>query len=982
MSRASSGAAETLLGRADEVAALSDALSRVAGGHAAAVEIVGEPGIGKSRLLAELAARADAGGALVLQGAASELESDLPFAVFVNALDEFVHGLPASTVETLGPQALAELAGLLPSLSSYADPAAVGLQHERYRSHRAVADLLELVAARQPVVLVLDDLHWVDWASAELVTALLGRPPSAGVLISIARRPRQTVPRLASALDRAHRSGHLVRLQPAPLSPSDARLLLGAQVIGSHADALCAECGGNPFYLEELARSTRRDARAVPARVGDAVTTTVLVAGVTVPAAVAASMDEELRLLAPESRRLLEGAAVAGDPFELALATTAADVDDAVAVEALDDLLRLDVVRTTDVPTRFTFRHPIVRRAVYESVGAARRLVAHERCARALSVVGAPATTLAGHVERSGRQGDLDAVAVLREAGDQASLRAPASAARWYGAAAEMLPADAPAGARIALLLPRAAALAAVGEYQLSFECLQHCLDIVSRDDIALRTQLTASCAGLEHLLGRHADAHARLLRALDALPDRDSVESVSFLATLAMGSYFVTRYDEMADRARRALVGARRVGDVGLEAISGALLSLAGALAGAEEARGDCSETAALIDAAPDDLLISGLEAVGHLAFAELNLERFDAAVLHADRVVRIARSTGQGPMLALVVPIQVAVQLVRGNLTEALRLIDDAVDATRLTGNDRAIVWVVVNRSAVRLVSGDVAGALADAQECAERLTTLDEPVQKGLTGVRLAEAQLARGEPESALAALDELGGGRDLVNVQSGERVAAFELRTRCLLAVGRNDEAAQAAQQASARAGQLGLVLASTYADRAVAAVHLASGRPTDAAEAGLRAAANAGAMGAPILAAVSRTLAGEALAAAGSTELAVRELDDAATTLHVCGAVLLRGAAEQALRRCGRPVHRRSAPASERRTGLDALTSRERQIADLVSRGLTNAAIAKELFLSLKTIETHVRHIFAKLDVSSRAQIAREVSRAEAQARN
>lgn len=372
----------------------------------------------------------------------------------------------------------------------------------------------------------------------------------------------------------------------------------------------------------------------------------------------------------------------------------------------------------------------------------------------------------------------------------------------------------------------------------------------------------------------------------------------------------------------------------------------------------------------------------MGHLAFAELNLERFDAAVLHADRVVRIARSTGQGPMLALVVPIQVAVQLVRGNLTEALRLIDDAVDATRLTGNDRAIVWVVVNRSAVRLVSGDVAGALADAQECAERLTTLDEPVQKGLTGVRLAEAQLARGEPESALAALDELGGGRDLVNVQSGERVAAFELRTRCLLAVGRNDEAAQAAQQASARAGQLGLVLASTYADRAVAAVHLASGRPTDAAEAGLRAAANAGAMGAPILAAVSRTLAGEALAAAGSTELAVRELDDAATTLHVCGAVLLRGAAEQALRRCGRPVHRRSAPASERRTGLDALTSRERQIADLVSRGLTNAAIAKELFLSLKTIETHVRHIFAKLDVSSRAQIAREVSRAEAQARN
>lgn len=384
----------------------------------------------------------------MLQGSASELESDLPFAVFVNALDEFVHGLPAPSVESLGPQMLAELAGLLPSLCSYADNAAVGLQHERYRSHRAVRDLLELLAARQPVVLVLDDLHWVDWASAELVTALLGRPPSAGVLIGLGRRSHQTVPRLASALDRAHRSGHLVRLEPAPLTVPEARLLLGGEVPDDVAEALCAECGGNPFYLEELARSTRRDAGAAAPRTGDARTADVLVAGITVPAAVAASMDEELRLLAAGSRRLLESAAVAGDPFELALATTAADLDDSTAVEALDDLLRLDVVRTTDVPTRFRFRHPIVRRAVYEAVGAARRLVAHERCARALTLRSAPATTLAGHVERCGRRGDLDAVAVLREAGDQASLRAPASAARWYGAAAEMLPAAAPAHQR------------------------------------------------------------------------------------------------------------------------------------------------------------------------------------------------------------------------------------------------------------------------------------------------------------------------------------------------------------------------------------------------------------------------------------------------------------------------------------------------------------------------------------------------------
>jgi DNA-binding NarL/FixJ family response regulator len=980
MRRDGAGAATTLLGRGDEMATLEDALSRTVAGDAVAVDVVGEPGIGKTRLLAELATRADAGGALVLQGAASELESDLPFAVFVNALDEFVHGLPAPAVESLGPQVLAELAGLLPSLSSYADPAAVGLQHERYRSHRAVRDLLQLVATSQPVVLILDDIHWVDWASAELVTALLGRPPSARVLILLGRRPRQTVPRLAGALDRAHRAGHLMRIEPAPLTVPEARSLLGAEVAGDLAEALCAECGGNPFYLEELARSSKRDAGTAAPRAGDAPATDVLVAGVTVPAAVAASMQEELRLLAPASRQLLEGAAVAGDPFELTLATNAAAVEESAAVGALDDLLRLDIVRTTDVPTRFRFRHPIVRRAVYESVGAARRLVVHERCARALTLRGAPATTVAGHVERSGRQGDLDAVAVLRQAGDEALLRAPASAARWYGAAAELLPADSPPTERIPLMLPRAAALAAVGEYQQSFECLQRSLDIVPRDDMALHTQLIASCAGLEHLLGRHADARSRLMQALKALPEGDSIGSVSFMANLAMGEYFVMRYDAMADWARRAVAGARRVGDVALEAISGALLTLASALAGAVTAQADCSETAALIDATPDDLLISGLEAVGHLAFAELNLERFDAAARHADRVVRIVRSTGQGPLLALVVPIQAAVHLVRGDLGKALRLSDDTVEATRLTANDRAIVWVVANRSAIRLAAGDISGALADAEESAERVTALDETFQKGWVSVRLAEARLASGDPEAALVALDSLGGGRDLVHVQSGERVAALEVRTRCLLAVGRHDEAALAARQAVGRADELGLALASSYADRAEAAIHLASGRPVEAAEAGLRAAAHAQAMGAPIVAAAARTVAGRALAEAGRTEIAIRELEDAAKTLDGCGAVRLRDAAEQELRRCGRPVHRRSSPAAESRCGLDALTGRERQVADLVSRGLTNAAIAKELFLSLKTVETHIRNIFAKLDVSSRAQIAREISRAEVQA--
>ena len=120
-------------------------------------------------------------------------------------------------------------------------------------------------------------------------------------------------------------------------------------------------------------------------------------------------------------------------------------------MDAVDELLRLDLVRTTDVPRRFRFRHPLVRRAVYEATPGGWRLGAHERCADALAARGATAAARAHHVERSAREGDLEAVAVLREAGEAAARLAPASAARWFGGALRLLPQAAPAEERIEL---------------------------------------------------------------------------------------------------------------------------------------------------------------------------------------------------------------------------------------------------------------------------------------------------------------------------------------------------------------------------------------------------------------------------------------------------------------------------------------------------------------------------------------------------
>src|SRR6478735_2135266 len=205
--------ADQFVGRAEELGSLDRALGELDSGGSAATLLVGEPGIGKTRLLAEVATRADARGHLVLSGSASELERDLPFSVFVDALDEYVRGLGPSRFVALDDDVRSELAHVFPSLTALASGRRVALQHERYRSHRAVRSLLEELASTQPLVLVLDDLHWADAASIELLGALLRRPPAAPVLLALAMRPRHVPERLSSALERAWRADQLTRIE-------------------------------------------------------------------------------------------------------------------------------------------------------------------------------------------------------------------------------------------------------------------------------------------------------------------------------------------------------------------------------------------------------------------------------------------------------------------------------------------------------------------------------------------------------------------------------------------------------------------------------------------------------------------------------------------------------------------------------------------------------------------------------------------------
>ena len=373
----------------------------------------------------------------------------MPFSVFVDALDEYVAGLEPAWLAALDDDVQAELAHVFPSLSALAAGREVALQHERYRSHRAVRDLLARLAAARPLVLMLDDFHWADPASVELLGALLRRPPAAAVLLALAVRPRQVPERLAAALERAQREAGLTRIEVGALTPGEARELLGGAVAAAQAAALYEDSGGNPFYLQQLARALGRAAGAASAAAG-------VSPAIGVPSAVAAALAEELAVLSGTARLVLEGAAVAGDPFEPELAAAAAAIAEELAIDAVDELLQLDLIRPTDVPRRFRFRHPLVRRAVYEATPGGWRLGAHERCAEALAARGAAAAARAHHIERSAREGDLAAVAVLREAGEAAARLAPASAARWFAGRAAAAPADrAGAGAGRAPARPR-----------------------------------------------------------------------------------------------------------------------------------------------------------------------------------------------------------------------------------------------------------------------------------------------------------------------------------------------------------------------------------------------------------------------------------------------------------------------------------------------------------------------------------------------
>jgi DNA-binding CsgD family transcriptional regulator/tetratricopeptide (TPR) repeat protein len=790
----------------------------------------------------------------------------------------------------------------------------------------------------------------------------------APVLTALALRPRQAPERFAATLEQAHRDFLLTRFELTALTRDEALALLGERVDATDAARLYQESGGNPFYLEQLARSAERADGA--GRIAPRFSTVSF----GVPRAVAASLSEELALLSADARLLLEGAAVAGEPFELDLAAAAAGTSEAAALNAIDDLLELDLVRDTDVPRRFRFRHPLVRRAVYDASSSAWRLGAHERCDSALAQRGASAAARAHHVERSARQGDADAAGVLREAGEVVARLAPESAAQWFGGALRLLPDTTPARERVELLMARSAALAAAGHFTASYEAMLEAAAIVPEQLIDLGTSVATTCASVERFLGRYEQAHARLVTALHRLPEPASVESVELLIELTLNEFYRSRYDVMHEWSEHAVSTAELLGDRCLTAAALVVQALADAMTGpTQTAQASRAQAAAIVDELPDHELASRPDAASWLAAAELYLDLYPEADLHATRARELARATGRGDPLFRLYAILPRIWYMRGKLAEAGEFLDGAIEAGRLVGSPPALAGNLFNRSMVALAVGDLDLALVAAEEGVERTRELDEGFVSAWAAVRLAAVLLETAQPARASEILIARAGGEELALIPAGSKAFGLELLTRSWLALDRVTDAERAANQARAVAAAGELPLATAWADRASAAVALHTGHTADAVEHALAAADAAHGAGAPIEEGLSRTLAGCALVKAGRVDRAIAELQHAATAFEDCGAVRYREAAERELGKLGHRPHRRTRAGNNDGTPIASLTGRELQVAQLVVDRRTNPEIAAELFLSQKTVETHLRNIFRKIGVSSRVELARAV---------
>ncbi|MFC4508428.1 ATP-binding protein [Streptomyces vulcanius] len=879
-----------LVGRAAELAVLDGAIEGALAGAPGVVEVVGEPGIGKTRLLGELGERAGQRGFVSLAGRSVEFDR-APYGAFVDALDDHLGTVDFRRLGHDGssPGAFALLSTVFPALCDRFPTGPEPVTVERYWLHRAVRMLLETLSADGGLVLSLDDLQWTDDGTAELIDHLVRHPPRTPLLLALAYRPRQAPPRLAAALARAGTEGRLARVELGPLSPAEGAELCGARPDHWRFRRLYEASGGNPFYLEALTRSAGEEglpdipvAQAVPAG-------SVPVAG-DLPRSVRAALLEELGGLSAAARVCAQAAAVLGDSFEAEMVAVVAQTGEAQALAALDEAAERDLVRQVGSTRQFRFRHPLVRAAVYQGAGAGWRIEAHTRAADGLALRGAPLTVQASHVQRSARVGDEHAVDLLVRAARQVMTIAPVTAAHWTQEALRLLGEQ--SRLRPELWLQQADALGMAGRLLESRDVLRTAATLLPAQARAQRARLTASRATMEWGLGRYKEATSLLLRELadhDGRPESESAALQMGVATVALRT---ADFPTAIVWGERALRSAATIGDPAqITAVRG-LLAMAHTLTGDSARSTDYLDLVLeAVDETDDQQLAGQIDTLVTVGWTEMFLGRYDPALRHLGQGLDLSRRTGQSLMLADLFAASAYVLMWLGRLDEAETYAADALEAASLVGSNEPRSLAEAVNAAVSMWRGDFAGALKICEESLSQAGPEPTQYRSAILGM-LGNALLLNGDPAGCVRRVIEAGGGPEMLAFEAPVRPLWLRLLTGAELA--RGDVAAAelwAGRAASAVSpdrppGQLGFALL------ARAEVHLTR-EDAVAAEAACEAAAAFCAARMPLYEATARLTAGIALSVVDRQSEGLAQLERARALFTGCGATALSELADQ-----------------------------------------------------------------------------------------
>jgi tetratricopeptide (TPR) repeat protein len=583
----------TFVGRDEERDRLTTAWKEAQTGTRQVVLVSGEPGIGKTRLVAETARQAHAAGATVLFGRCDE-DMGVPYQPFVEALDGYLAVARPEDVRDHAGRSGGELARLLPRLldlvPGLADPVRADPETERYQQFEAVRAFLSSLAGAAPVVLVLDDLHWAAQPTLLLLRHLLKADDATALLVLGTYRDTD--------LSRSHPlAGFLADLRRAEGTervdlrglPADEVLELIRTAAGQPLDAditdlahsVWTETEGNPFFVGQVLRhlvETRAvvqddEGRWVPGpNAGH----------VGLPEGVREVIGRRLTRLSDDTNTLLATAAVIGREFDAALLIDASDGGAEAVFDALEQAeeARL-LVPVLGRPGRYAFAHALVRSTLYDELATTRRLRLHRRVGQALEARDAAnVDELARHWSEAAALGDVDrAVDYCSRAAELAQGRlAYEEAAGWYERALTVLDPDHSEDAtRAEVLIGLGTAMWFAGDFVLSRNRLDEALAAARRSGDADLFARAAIGRG-----GRRAwtDAGivddglvAALEEALLQLPDEDSMLRARVMGRLASELYF--GFGDFDPNRRSvlsedALAMARRTGD--LETIGYAL--------------------------------------------------------------------------------------------------------------------------------------------------------------------------------------------------------------------------------------------------------------------------------------------------------------------------------------------------------------------------------------------------------------------------